>query len=165
MLFRDSTDSRFVPWQFPDRFFFVFQYGDEKTGAEWLGSSGKGGWCSIFRTEKYFYYHRASNDRSVLSQSLSVSRGYKSFPGEVIPYKGLMGMWRWMGLHFHLWIDYNRVAFSMESLEWGRTFSEFWGKKSSSHLRLANVPQCLYCRWKVKYSLFSIKYCRYINRK
>ena len=31
MLFRDSRDSRFVPRQFPDRFFFVFQYGDEKT--------------------------------------------------------------------------------------------------------------------------------------
>ena len=31
MLFRDSRDSRFVPWHFPDRFFYVFQYGDEKT--------------------------------------------------------------------------------------------------------------------------------------
>ena len=63
-----SRDSRFVPWQV----FFVFQYGDEKTGAEWQGSSGKGCRCSIFRTEKYFYYHRVSNDRSVLSQSLTI---------------------------------------------------------------------------------------------
>ena len=31
MLFRDSRDSRFVPRQFPDRFFSFFQYGDEKT--------------------------------------------------------------------------------------------------------------------------------------
>ena len=27
------------------------------------------------------------------------------------------------------WVDYNAVAFSMEFLEWGRTFSDFWGKK------------------------------------
>ena len=69
------------------------------------------------------------------------SRGYKSFPGEVLPYKGLMGMCRWMESHFHVWIDYNGVAFSTELLEWGRTFSDFWGKKSSSHLRLANVSE------------------------
>ena len=25
------------------------------------------------------------------------------------------------------WIDYNGVAFSIELLEWGRTFSNFWG--------------------------------------
>ena len=35
----------------------------------------------------------------------------------------------WMGSHFHNWIDYNGVAFSIELLEWGRTFSDFWGKK------------------------------------
>ena len=52
-----------------------------------------------------------------------------SFPGEVLPYKRLMGMRRWVGSHFHLWIDYNGVAFSMESLEWRHTFSDFWGKK------------------------------------
>ena len=43
-----------------------------KRAAEWQGSSGKGGRCSIFRTERYFYYHRASNDRSVFSQSLTI---------------------------------------------------------------------------------------------
>ena len=74
------------------------------------------------------------------------SLGYKSFPGEVLPYKGLMGKHRWMGSHFHVWIDYNGVAFSMELLELCRTFSDFWGKKSSSHLRLANVSESLYCR-------------------
>ena len=39
----------------------------------------------------------------------------------VLPYKRLMGM----GSHFHDWIDYNGVAFSVELLEWGRTFSDF----------------------------------------
>ena len=40
-----------------------------------------------------------------------------------------MGLCRWMESHFHVWIDYNRVAFSIELLKWGRTFSDFWGKK------------------------------------
>ena len=31
-------------------------------------------------------------------------------------------MCRWMGSHFHDWIDYNGVAFSIELLEWGRIF-------------------------------------------
>ena len=63
-------------------------------------------------------------------------------------------MCRWMGSHFHDWIDYNGVAFSIGSLEWGRTFSVFWGKDSSSYLLLANMPECLYCRSKVKCSSF-----------
>ena len=50
-------------------------------------------------------------------------------PGEVLSYKRLMEMCHWMGSHFHVWIDYNGVAFSMWLLEWGRTFSNFWGKK------------------------------------
>ena len=36
-------------------------------------------------------------------------------------------MCRWMGSHFHDWIDYNGVAFSTELLEWGRIFSGFGG--------------------------------------
>ena len=47
----------------------------------------------------------------------------------VLPYKRLMGMCHWMGSHFHVWIDYNGVAFSMALPERGRTFSDFWGKK------------------------------------
>ena len=57
-----------------------------------------------------------------------------------------MGMCSWMWSHFDDWIDYNRVAFSIELLEWGRTFSEFLGLDSSSYLQFANVPECLYCR-------------------
>ena len=37
-------------------------------------------------------------------------------------------MCRWMGSHFHDWIDYNGVAFLIELLEWGRIFSGFWGE-------------------------------------
>ena len=29
------------------------------------------------------------------------------------------------GLHFHDWIDYKGVAFSIELLEWSRKFSDF----------------------------------------
>ena len=35
--------------------------------------------------------------------------------GGVLPYKRLMGMNRWMGSHFYDWIDYNGVAFTIES--------------------------------------------------
>ena len=34
--------------------FFRFPIWRRENGAEWQGSSGKGGRCSIFRTEKYF---------------------------------------------------------------------------------------------------------------
>ena len=47
--------------------------------------------------------------------------------GGVLPYKRLMGMCRWMGSHFHDWIDYNGVTFLVELLEWGRTFLGFLG--------------------------------------
>jgi len=47
--------------------------------------------------------------------------GYKNVfkvndPGWVLPSNSpgrLMGMYRWMGSHFHDWIDYNGVAFSI----------------------------------------------------
>ena len=34
-------------------------------------------------------------------------------------------MGHWMGSHFHDWIGYNGVAFSIKLLEWGRTFFGF----------------------------------------
>ena len=40
----------------------------------------------------------------------------------------IRGGCRWMGSHFQNWIDYHGVAFSLELLEWGRKFSDFWGK-------------------------------------
>ena len=43
--------------------------------------------------------------------------------GGVLPHKRLMRMCRWMGSHFYDWIDYNGVAFSIELLHRGRTFS------------------------------------------
>jgi len=34
-----------------------------------------------------------------------------------------------MGWHFHDWIDYNGVAFSIALLEWGRTVGHFGDQK------------------------------------
>ena len=48
--------------------------------------------------------------------------------GGALSHKRLIRMWRWMGSHFHDWSDYNVVAFSIELLELGRTFSDFWCK-------------------------------------
>ena len=46
----------------------------------------------------------------------------------VLPSKRLMEMCRWMGSHFHNWVDYNGyITFLVELLEWGRTFSGFLG--------------------------------------
>ena len=38
-------------------------------------------------------------------------------------------MCRWIGSHFHDWIDYHGVAFLKELLEWGPTLSDFLGKR------------------------------------
>ena len=64
-----------------------------------------------------------SCDSAHLSHDSPWGRG-----GGVLPYKRLIGMCRWMGSHFHDWIDYNGVAFSIDLLEWGRKFSDFGGK-------------------------------------
>ena len=57
-----------------------------------------------------------------------------------LPYKRLMAMCRLMGSHFHDWIDYNGVAFSIE------LHFRIFGVRQLFYLRLANVPGCLYCR-------------------
>ena len=54
-------------------------------------------------------------------------RVQRSTGGGVLPSKRLLGMCRWMGSHFHNWIDYIGVTFLVELLEWGRTFSGFLG--------------------------------------
>ena len=65
----------------------------------------------------------------LLRYPLSTMRlGQHFYPGGgVLPYKRLMGMSRWMGSLLHDWIDCNWVAFSIELLEWDRTFSDCLG--------------------------------------
>ena len=50
--------------------------------------------------------------------------------GGALPSNRLMGMCRWMGSHFHDWIDYNGVTFSIALLEWGSIFSGLGGKNN-----------------------------------
>ena len=50
----------------------------------------------------------------------------------------VMGMCLWMGLHFHGWTDYNGVAFSLELLEWDRTFSGFGESENSGRQEFKN---------------------------
>ena len=53
-------------------------------------------------------------------------------------------MCRWMGSQFHDWIDSYEVAFSIELLEWGRTFSGFRRYENSG-------------RWDLNIGRFAIK--------
>ena len=67
-----------------------------------------------------------------------------------------MGICRWFGLYFHDWVDYNGVAFLIESLEWGRLYfleRQFFIFSVSELTRMF----VLYCRWKVKCALFNIR--------
>ena len=66
--------------------------------------------------------HNVNTSPGVTDNDLQGSRG------GVLLYKRLMGKCRWMGSHFHDWI-HNGVTFSIELLEWGHTFSDFWSKK------------------------------------
>ena len=43
-------------------------------------------------------------------------RRLDSSPGGLLRSKSVMGMCRWMGSHFHNWIDYNEVTFLVELL-------------------------------------------------
>ena len=53
----------------------------------------------------------------VCPQNEWFQRDCKSLRGGICPSNRLMGMCRWLGLHFHDWIDYNGVAFLLELLE------------------------------------------------
>ena len=64
-------------------------------------------------------------------------------------------MFRWMGSHFHDWIDYNGVAFSIELLEWGRTFSDNFRVRKFFVITVSKLPRVLYRRRKVKGSSFN----------
>ena len=59
--------------------------------------------------------------------SLSLCGGRGVEGGWELPSNRVMGMCRWIGSHFHDWIDNNGVAFLVELLKWGRTLSGFFG--------------------------------------
>ena len=50
----------------------------------------------------------------------------------VLPSSRLMGMYRWMGSHFHDWIGHYVSGCIYELREWRRTISGFWGSENSA---------------------------------
>ena len=76
----------------------------------------------MYYRELYLAHFETEGTSERLFGRLPVGRGGG---GGVLPYKRLMGMCRWMGSHFHDWVDYNGVTFLVELLEWGRIFSGF----------------------------------------
>ena len=77
-----------------------------------------------------FFFRECDNFRLCFDAEPGFKRESRYPPrgGGVLPYERLMGMCRWMGSHFHDWIDNNGVAFSIELLEWGHKSSDFGGK-------------------------------------
>ena len=77
---------------------------------------------------KIVRWHKGSRWWHKGSRYLKIIWPSSMFPGRGgLPCKELMGMCHSMGSYFHNWIDYNGVAFSIELLEWGLTFSGFLG--------------------------------------
>ena len=78
-----------------------------------------------------------------MSQILSCIAGYNpgGLGGGLLPSNRLIGMCRWMGLHFHNWIDYNRVAFSKELLEWGHTFFGILGVRKFWQAEILSIKK------------------------
>ena len=118
--------------------FWNFVWGHVLTEQEGAGAhsseairSSKGGYVSRFRDKENCSLFFLACELNELEPdyvwhhcSLTTRR---DSPRGVLPYKRLMWMCRWMGSHFHDWIDNNGVAFSVELLEWGRTFLDFLG--------------------------------------
>ena len=76
----------------------------------------------LFKSWIALAYERISIRETNCAIQWILSYPVNSPGGGLLPYKRLMGMCRWMGSHFHDWIDYNGVALSIELLERDRTF-------------------------------------------
>ena len=76
-----------------------------------------------------FHFSTVNGDKGIVLFPYNIPRR-----GGLLPSNRLIGMCRWMGSHFHNWIDYNGVAFLLELLEWDRTFSGFGGSENSEFL-------------------------------
>ena len=77
-------------------------------------------WCCITNILHFIFAEE------LCTTKMRVARG-RGGGGGVLPNKTLIRTCRGMGSYFHNGIDYNGVVFSIELLEWGRTFSDFLG--------------------------------------
>ena len=55
--------------------------------------------------------------------------GWREGGGGLLLMNKLIGISHWMGSHLYDWIDYNRVAFSIQLQERGGNFKDFGDKK------------------------------------
>ena len=63
-------------------------------------------------------------------------------------------MCRWIGLHFHSWIDYDDFAFSLEFSEWDHKFLEFGGSENSGRYRLKIREERKFKKTDFSFSIF-----------
>ena len=104
----------------------------------------------------------AQTDRALYGDTMLVSILSGWAPGGVVlPYKRLKGMCRWMGSHFHDWIDYNGVAFSIWLLEWGCTFFLGGGVRQSFIFTVSKRIR-MFLLW-VKSKVFFIQSKKWVN--
>ena len=82
-------------------------------------------------------YERAAKKLQEIKQELLST--CRNSPGGVLPSNRLMGMCRWMGSHFHDWIDYNGVAFSLGVNRVTRMGSHICGISGVSKFRQVGI--------------------------
>ena len=70
-------------------------------------------------------------------------------------------MCRWMGSHFQGWIDSSGIAFSIELLEWSRTFSDFLGVRLFFIFTVSNRTRMFVLQMKSK--VFFIQSKKWVN--
>ena len=90
-------------------------------------------WVEVSLDLSWFISHFYQDFNWMAQKSVRSKTFYTSQPpppggGCLLPYKSpsLMEMCRWMGSHFHDWIDHNGVAISLELLEWQRMGSHIF---------------------------------------
>ena len=73
------------------------------------------------------------------SKKLVLWLPYRIPGGGVLPSNRQMGMCRWIGSHFHDWIDYNGVAFSIGANRDTRMGSHICGNSGVSKFRQVGI--------------------------
>ena len=112
-----------------------------KTVLEFIEYYGTHFFTDVTFGAKYVQRHKVSQAayESLKKSSISVEVQASYAPGGVLPSKWLMGMCHWMGSHFHHWIDYNGVAFSIGANRVTRMGSHICGISGVSKFRQVGI--------------------------